>query len=94
MNVPWPGNIRELKYTLEHACILCPAGEIELKHLPRELLQSPAEISNVPPPPAGRFSLKDLHTAIDRCGGNKSRAARLLGIDRKTLYRNLDRLAG
>ncbi len=94
MNAHWPGNIRELKYTLEHACILCPAGEIELRHLPRELLQSPAEFSTAPQPLPGRFSMEDLNNAIERCGGNKSRAARLLGIDRKTLYRNLERLGG
>jgi PAS domain S-box-containing protein len=94
MNAPWPGNIRELKYTLEHACILCPAGEIELRHLPRELLQHPSETAAPLPPAPGRFSLEDLNTTIERCGGNKSRAARMLGIDRKTLYRNLERLGG
>lgn len=37
MNYPWQGNIRELKHTIEHACVLCPGCEIFLKHLPAEM---------------------------------------------------------
>jgi len=38
MRYPWPGNIRELRHTLEHACILSPGGEILLKHMRRDLV--------------------------------------------------------
>ncbi len=86
----WPGNVRELRHTLEHAFILCPRGEIGLEHLPKEFTQNLR----------GRLVEKQLKTKVGlekiietlvRNGGNKAKAARELGIDRRTLYRNLDK---
>ena len=98
MSHPWPGNVREFKYVLEHACILCPGGEIDLSHLPQELRRSsiPADLrARIPPLPLpgvrdyrglSREAIIDaLHTATN----NRSKAAKLLGVDRRTLYRNM-----
>ncbi|MFZ5427731.1 MAG: PAS domain S-box protein [Thermodesulfobacteriota bacterium] len=107
MTYRWPGNVRELRYTLEHACILCPGGEIQPAHLPPELsnrepipaLTPPASFGHhaAPfPPPQERpyhrgLSREDILEALERTAGNRAKAARLLGVDRRTLYRNMDK---
>ena len=101
MSYGWPGNVRELRHILEHACILSPGGSIELKHMRGDLVDqmrasafSPglvkprAEFVPMPggPRKAGR---EEILEALERCGGNKAKAARQLGIHRATLYRKL-----
>ncbi|MEX2048329.1 MAG: sigma-54 dependent transcriptional regulator [Gemmatimonadota bacterium] len=91
---PWPGNVRELRNVLERAITLRPGTAIALEDLPAaiatrerdELLVSGAQ-QDVP--------LRDVERSyilmvLERTGGNKSRAAEILGLDRKTLYRKLD----
>jgi PAS domain S-box-containing protein len=94
MDYPWPGNVRELKYAMEHACVLCPEGEIFPAHLPRELLVPTAQ--PVPQPASrpwrGGLTREAIDAALRQAAGNRSRAARLLGVDRRTLYRNMSRL--
>jgi PAS domain S-box-containing protein len=89
----WPGNVRELEHAIEHACILCKTSIITVCDLPQDLLES------VPMPvtsgensvcstsvPVAKLSLAEALAASD---GNKAHAARLLGISRMTLYRQL-----
>jgi DNA-binding NtrC family response regulator len=91
----WPGNVRELENVIERALVLGCGGAIGIDDLPEAL--------NTPPErwPDGRIGhslvaverehiLKTL-SAVD---GNKSAAARVLGLDRKTLYRKLRRVGG
>ncbi|MDO9084321.1 MAG: sigma 54-interacting transcriptional regulator, partial [Humidesulfovibrio sp.] len=101
MTSPWPGNVRELKHSLEHACILCPGGEITPAHLPPDLQtglpwpgapQSGRAGTALPRVGSRGLSPEDLTRALAQAGGNRAKAARLLGINRRTLYRNLDRL--
>ncbi len=99
LTYPWPGNVRELKYALEHACILCPGGEITAAHLPGDLLRfrqaRPMSITGRGPSPrVGSHGLtrESILDALDQTAGNRAKAARLLGVDRRTLYRNLERL--
>jgi len=90
----WPGNVRELEHAIEHACILCKTGIIAVRDLPQDLLdavelQAP---SSAPKPDFfeplnGGLSLEE---ALARSNGNKSHAARLLGISRRTIYRHLE----
>uniref|UniRef100_I2Q3E4 PAS domain S-box n=1 Tax=Desulfovibrio sp. U5L TaxID=596152 RepID=I2Q3E4_9BACT len=94
MDYPWPGNVRELKYAMEHGCVLCPGGEIRAGHLPRELsapplAPAPAEAVR---PYRGGLSREAIMAALREARDNRSLAARRLGIDRKTLYRNMARL--
>jgi len=97
MSYRWPGNIRELRHILEHASILSSGGEIALKYIRKDLIdQMRSSEFNEPAAqcePKFSFSRKatkeDVLAALARCGGNKSRAARQLGIHRATLYRKL-----
>ena len=82
-----PGNVRELRHTLEHAFILCPRGEIGLAHLPKEFLSVRLEEKQY----KTKVGLEKIIETLVRNGGNKAKAARELGIDRRTLYRNLDK---
>jgi DNA-binding NtrC family response regulator len=102
MDYSWPGNVRELKNCLARAVILCkgthlteedlsqkmvrkipPAGPVGLKHLNATLGQG--------------FTLKDMETdliinTLKQCQGNKTLAAKMLGISRKGLYEKMERL--
>jgi len=90
MNYPWPGNIRELRHSIEHAFVLCHDSVICLEHLPleiREYCNNEQRISKRRPLEEKQEILK----ALERTYWNKAKAARLLGIDRSTLYRKIDR---
>ncbi|MDD3311889.1 PAS domain S-box protein [Pseudodesulfovibrio sp.] len=99
MAYPWPGNIRELRHILEHACILSPGGEIVLRHVRADLVEQmrtcraeprPAAPPAAPgPAQARRTDREAVVEVLERCAGNKARAARMLGIHRATLYRKL-----
>lgn len=84
----WPGNVRELAHALEHACILCQEGVIHMHHLPPEL-QNKASFADRLPVDCTMPQAEILRNVLSKTGGNKARAARILGINRKTLYRNL-----
>jgi two-component system response regulator HydG len=85
---PWPGNVRELEHALEHAFIICGRPTITVDHLPKELMDSPEE----EPVPGKEKTAPDrdaILAALQRTGGNKAKAARLLGIGRQTIYRKI-----
>lgn len=90
---PWPGNIRELEHVLEHAFILCQGDLLTVADLPPELLARPDTILAGSEPPDS-LDLSALQQALQQAGDNKAKAARLLGISRRTLYRKLEQLAG
>ena len=86
----WPGNVRELENVIERALVLGAGTVITLKDLPDGLLEQPMTNAS----PAGGQRLADVEREhIDRTlravAGNKAAAARMLGLDRKTLYRKL-----
>jgi two-component system, NtrC family, response regulator AtoC len=91
----WPGNIRELKNTIEAMLVLAPGERIEASDLPPSLRSRRAATD----PAWESAPIRKLEEVVDeyiartvqRCGGNKSQAARLLGIDPKTLYKHLRR---
>jgi two-component system response regulator HydG len=98
----WPGNVRELRHIIERACVLCKGSTISLDHFPEEI-QEP--VSHAPQQTKTRtqtvpgitlfpyLSEKDeIIDILKRARGNKSKAARLLKIDRSTLYRKMQRL--
>lgn len=90
MSHPWPGNVRELKSTIEFAVISCKGKEI----LPADL---PPEIAGeaVPPRPSAWIPLSrqdeksKLLTALSDARGNRTEAAKRLGVSRATFYRRL-----
>jgi transcriptional regulator with PAS, ATPase and Fis domain len=84
----WPGNIRELSHVLERACIVCQNTVIDLHHLPPELQKNNSRFA-LPSERQDVDSADELQKVLSRTGGNKAAAARVLGINRKTLYRHL-----
>ena len=88
----WPGNVRELKHAMEHGSLLCPGGTITVDHLPMELMEfEKSGLSSEPRLPSTPRSLTPQHIrqALDEAKGNKAKAAEMLGIHRKTLYRKM-----
>jgi PAS domain S-box-containing protein len=102
-NHSWPGNIRELEHVIERAYVLCPGATITTDHLPSEVMRSTVVKPGIPAPagPAAPLQHSTITTkepeneaerlidALRRTAGNKAKAARLLGIDRSTLYRKI-----
>ena len=91
----WPGNVRELENVIERALVLGTGTVITLEDLPDSLREPPVtETETEDAGPAGGQRLADVEREhIDRTlravAGNKAAAARVLGLDRKTLYRKL-----
>lgn len=84
---PWPGNVRELKSAIESAMVRAAGSVVQPSDLPPEILGIPAFAGSAPADAAtDRRSIED---ALNRAGGNRTAAARLLGISRATLYRRL-----
>jgi two-component system, NtrC family, response regulator HydG len=94
---PWPGNVRELEHTLERAAVLCSGSTISLADLPDELhshgdsciTPDPAALSTIDTAPKYLPMAQQIIETLRRTGGNKAKAARLLGCDRSTLYRRI-----
>jgi len=84
----WPGNVRELRSVVSKAMIFCDGEEIRPCHLPSDVA---GEARREPLP---RKTLEDVEKAhilsvLEQTGGNQSRAAEILGINRKTLYKKI-----
>jgi transcriptional regulator with PAS, ATPase and Fis domain len=90
MDYPWPGNIRELEHALEHAFIICRQGTITIDHLPQNFKNLPAA-KILLPEEERNMGKKKLLQALKKSGWNKSKAARLLGVNVRTIYRKLEK---
>jgi two-component system, NtrC family, response regulator HydG len=93
----WPGNVRELENCMERAVALCRLDQITPDDLPDRLhahRRSMLALTTNPPDELITMAAMEqryLQRVLSFVGGNKSRAARLLGIDRRSLYRRLER---
>jgi len=90
----WPGNIRELENSIERAVILCLGEQITPKELPPQMLPEDYQTVAAPAISPGGLTLKDMEretirATLDRTDGNKSHAAKLLGIARQTLLNKI-----
>ena len=99
MDYNWPGNVRELKNVIQFALVRCQGEKLLPAHLPEEILDyTKARLKAPPAPPVsesafkkGKLDTDSVKEALDKTGGNKSKAARILGVGRATLYRFLAR---
>lgn len=88
----WPGNVRELENVIGNACMMTTENVIDLPDIPDFLKNLQAES----PPEEGLMSLVEMQRrhvsyVLERVGGNKVQAARILGVSRTTVYHILDR---
>lgn len=92
----WPGNVRELRNCVERAVTLSLAQQVDVQDLPPKVRDfrsthvliasdDPSELSSLE-----EMERRYIARVVMACAGNKSKAARVLGIGRKTLYRHLD----
>jgi two-component system, NtrC family, response regulator HydG len=88
MNYAWPGNVRELEHVIERAFVLCREPVIRLEHIPMDI-KNPAESEQPALKQASGLMPQNILEALTKTDWNKAKAARLLGIDRGTLYRNI-----
>jgi DNA-binding NtrC family response regulator len=85
----WPGNIRELRHTIERACQAARAGPVTLDHLPADLLEAPAigpEAMLTRRPTLDEVERRYIAATLKHVRGNQTDAAKLLGISRKSLW--------
>jgi DNA-binding NtrC family response regulator len=93
---PWPGNIRELRNTVERAMILVDGEIITEDHLPPDMQPSRAEAATIRMPlgvSMDHVEKEYILASLQKNGGNKARTAEVLGISEKTLYNKLNRYA-
>lgn len=86
----WPGNVRQLQHLIERLSILAPGGKIDEAAV-RDALDSTETRDHANETLADTES-EQIRRVLAATGGNKSRAAKVLGIERKTLYRKLDKM--
>ena len=93
----WPGNVRELENLVERLAIFCVSGEIGVADIERERNTEVRSALQKPPTAADPSTLEEMERqhilrVLEEAKGNKSQAARALGIERKTLYEKARRM--
>ena len=91
----WPGNVRELRNAVERMVVLSPGGQIDVGDVP-DFTRVPSVSPALQVLPAGTLEETEkarILAALEQVHGNRSRAAQVLGISRRTLYRKLDEYA-
>ena len=95
LTYPWPGNVRELRNCIEHAVALTPFDKLTVDDLPRKIVDysdsRPVVMSDDPTELVSieELELRYIRHVLKAVNGNKTAAANILGLDRKTLYRKL-----
>ena len=87
----WPGNIRELRNMMERAALLANGGRVEPQHLPLEKMGAVwVDAAPAAPQEGGSGGRQQIVDALEQCAGNQTKAAKLLGVSRRTLLYRLD----
>ncbi|HUQ02217.1 MAG TPA: sigma-54 dependent transcriptional regulator [Kofleriaceae bacterium] len=96
LDYDWPGNVRELENGIERAVAMARMSEIQVEDLPAKIREhhstrlviegdDPSELVTM-----SEMERRYVRRVLDACGGNKTQAAKVLGIDRRSLYRRLE----
>ena len=89
----WPGNARELENVIERALILCDSGMILPEHLPIGVRLAPTHTDeNGPRPTLAEAERRYIQQVLEESSGHRKRAAQILGISERNLYRKLKEL--
>jgi transcriptional regulator with PAS, ATPase and Fis domain len=89
MSYQWPGNVRELENAIEHAFVLVKGNVLTANLLPAEIRSKAAPTENSGSSRATYVTKEALRTALVKAGWNKAKAARILGVTRTTVWRNI-----
>jgi len=96
MRYRWPGNVRELHAAIQRGVILCRNNRLTLEDLPPKMVGADAQLAKILDAAVERRLTLDqldreyVHAVLESVDGNKTQAALILQIDRKTLYRKLE----
>jgi two-component system response regulator HydG len=93
MSYAWPGNVRELKSAFEYAFVTCQNSMIQPTHFPSTISQTGKRSGNPKPMSIDMHEIKkrELIEALEKAGGNKTRAAEFLGVSRVTVWNRMKR---
>ena len=100
MNFAWPGNVRELENCIERGVALTCFDKLVVDDLPERIRDhARRDVLVASDNPCELVTLEEVERryarrVLEAVGGNKARAARILGVDRKTLYRKLGEAEG
>ncbi len=94
MSHPWPGNIRQLRNTIENMVVLSEGDKLTVADLPAEIHRPPDELSNKPLDQLAGISIEEaekqlIANTLKMVDGNREQAASMLGIGERTLYRKI-----
>jgi len=94
MRYDWPGNVRELRSAFEYAFVTCQEPMLQPFHFPENMLQAKTKPRAVARPAhynMHEIEKRELIEALERAGGNKSKAAEFLGVSRVTVWNRMKR---
>jgi DNA-binding NtrC family response regulator len=89
---PWPGNVRQLRNVIEGMVVMSTGKEITLKNLPPDIRSAPAQTESIQLPLGASMKEAEkemIRATLHHTAGNRARAAKILGLGRKTLYRKM-----
>ena len=85
----WSGNLRQMKSVIKRAAMLCEEKDIKANHLPDEIIGETGDTSENAALHNEEYEKRKIMKALEACNNNKSKAAIMLKIDRKTLYNKM-----
>ncbi len=94
MAYPWPGNVRQLRNTIENMVVLTAEGKLDVDDVPPEIYKGPGELASQQLGQLAGISIEDaekelIRNTLSMVSGNREKAATILGIGERTLYRKI-----